>query len=471
MNFLGLYHKLPGRARSVAASVYGAYLACQRYGGRSEQLTEEARERETWSPRRWDQWRQERLAYLLHRAATKVPYYRDAWARRRAAGFRGSWELLENWPVLEKEEVRRYAGQLVASDRNPARMRCEHTSGTSGTPLNLWLSREAIQQWYALVEERWRRWYGVSRHDAWAILGGQLVAPAAQRKPPFWVWNAPMRQLYMSSYHLSPRNIPYYCDAIRRYGVRYILGYSSALHTIACEIRDAGLEPIPLAVVIANAEPLYDYQRKSIAQAFLCPARETYGMSEMVVAASECACGTLHLWPEAGVLEIDPVSEEPHRASGNLIATGLCNADMPLIRYRTGDRATMTLSPVACACGRTLPALEHIEGRSDDVLYTADGRAVGRMDTVFKANFPIREAQIVQESLDLVRLRYVPADRCAERDVQEMREQIGRHMDGVLVIAEAVHAIPRGPNNKFRAVICNVPREQLKRVLDIRTAG
>ena len=49
-----------------------------------------------------------------------------------------------------------------------------------------------------------------------------------------------------------------------------------------------------------------------------------------------------------------------------------------------------------------------LAGRIDEVIYTMDGRAMGRLDPVFKARLPIREAQIVQETLDRVRVRLCP---------------------------------------------------------------
>jgi phenylacetate-CoA ligase len=228
----------------------------------------------------------------------------------------------------------------------------------------------------------------------------------------------------------------------------------------------AGRGAIGIKVAIANAEPLPDHQRETIAAAFHCPVRETYGMSEMVAAASECQCGRLHLWPEAGHIEI----ERDGRATageitGQLICTGLCNIDMPLIRYRVGDRATLPPSPVACACHRTLPVVSRIEGRSDDLLFTRDGRAIGRLDPVFKGEFRVREAQIVQESLERVRLRYVPGPGCTGKHVSALVEQIRARMGGVRVQTEAVPAIPRGSNNKFRAVVCNLPADQRRSLM------
>src|SRR5262249_51357666 len=150
---------------------------------------------------------------------------------------------------------------FLADDRRPGQMCHEHTSGTTGKPVNLWLSREIVRAWYALAEARWRRWYGVSRRDRWAILGGQLVTPMARRRAPFWVWNAACNQLYMSSYHLAPDLVPDYLEALRDYRVRYLLGYTSALHVLAQEVLRTGRDDVGMAVVITNAEPLLEHQR------------------------------------------------------------------------------------------------------------------------------------------------------------------------------------------------------------------
>jgi phenylacetate-CoA ligase len=457
---LRLYHRLPAPTRSWASSLRGHHLRAWRYGRETEAWVAEALEREQWSPERWQTWQQARLAYLLHRAATTVPYYREQWSARRRRGDRTSWEELANWPVLEKVSLRDNPTAFVADGCDPRRMFHEHTSGTTGMALNLWWSRETVRSWYALFEARWRRWHGVSRHDRWAILGGQLVVPATQRRPPFWVWNSPMRQLYLSSYHLAPDLIPYYLDALRRYRIRYLLGYTSSLHALAQEALRRGIADLQMAVVLTNAEPVFDYQRDAISRAFQCPVRETYGMSEIVAAAGECQAGRLHLWPEVGWLELLAGDREVSRGSvGELVCTGLLNADMPLIRYRVGDCGVLPDVETSCACGRTLPVLAAVEGRHDDLLYTADGRRIGRLDPVFKANLPVSEAQIVQEALDRVRVRYVRAPGFTEASAVAIIERLRERMGPIEVVLEAVDAIPRGANGKFRAVICRIPPE------------
>jgi phenylacetate-CoA ligase len=458
-----LYHGLPAGVRTIAASAHGYYLRPWRYGRETERLVHEALEREQWSAEQWRAWQDERLAYLLHRAATKVPYYRELWSARRHRGDQASWERLENWPILDKEVLREEPKAFVADDCDTKRMYHDHTSGTTGKSLDLWLNRSTVRSWYALFEARARRWYGVSRHDRWAILGGQLITPARQKRPPFWVWNAALNQLYMSSYHLSSDLIPYYLDALRRYRIKYLLGYTSSLYELAQEVLRRGRNDLQMAVVVTNAEPLFDYQRQAIERAFQCPVRETYGMAEIVAAASECDAGQMHSWPEVGHIEVLEDDQPTSRGtSGDLVCTGLFNADMPLIRYRVGDRGRLPLADKTCPCGRSLPLISAIEGRADDTLYTLDGRRIGRLDPVFKSQLPIREAQVIQEALDRVRVRYVPAPDFTLEAGRSIVERLQERMGNIEVILEETDQVPRTKNGKFRAVICNLSPEQIE---------
>jgi phenylacetate-CoA ligase len=424
----------------------------------------DAFEREQWTFEQTEADQQERLKYLLRHAATRVPYYRSMWADRRKNGDQSSWEVLENWPLLDKEEVRKNPRAFLSEGFNRFCLFRSHTSGTTGKPLELWQTRESLREWYGLMEARWRRWYGVSNHDRWAILGGQLVTPVTQQKPPFWIWNRAFRQLYMSSYHISDATIPMYLDALREYRIAYLIGYTSALYSLARYVLNHDVKRVPMKVAITNAEPVSALQREAISRAFRCPVRETYGMSEAVAAASECEYGTLHLWPKVGVVEVfDGDTPLGPGEAGELVSTGLLNDAMPLIRYRIGDRGAIAPNEGSCDCGRRLPALLFVEGRQDDVLYTRSGAQIGRLDPVFKADLPVREAQIVQRSLSSVVVNIVPDHGWTSEAGHRIAEQIRHRMGDVNVAIHLVDSIPRGPNGKFRAVVREVPAEELVR--------
>lgn len=470
---LWIYHRLPAPVQSLAASARGYYLRSWRYGPETDRLVEEALEREAWSAERWSAWQEERLAFVLSRAATQVPYYREQWAERRRRGDRSSPEELRNWPVLQKETLRENPRAFLAEDCDPQRMFRENTSGTTGKPLELWLSRETVRQWFAVYEARTRRWHGHSRKENWAILGGQPVVPADRQRPPFWVWNAPMRQLYLSANHLSRKNVPAYIHALDRYRVTHMLVYSSSAAVLAREALDLGLRPKLLRTIVTNAEPLFPWQRETLRAGLGAEVRETYGMAEIVTAAGECPSGTLHLWPEVGRLEILEEEEDapmPPGETGRLVCTGLLNADMPLVRYAVGDRGALPAEESGCPCGRRLPVVSRIEGRTNDLLVTRDGRRIYWVNPVFYG-MPVREAQIVQETLDRVRVRCVPSPGFSASSARTIRERLVSRMGAVEVLLEEVEAIPRGANGKFRAVVCNVPAEEREGIREPALAG
>lgn len=451
------YNVLPGPLRHAAASAYGLFLRAWRYGPGSERLVSEALQRETWSSDAWSRYQHERLSVLLERAATRVPHYRAHWQARRAAGDDASWHDLTNWPILTKATLRQDPRSFVADDARLWRLRRSSTSGTSGSPVTTWQSHRTAQQWYALFEARGRRWYGVDRGDAWAIMGGQIVTPASQTTPPFWVWNAALKQLYLSTLHLAPEHVPAYLAALREHRVRHLYGYASSMYRLAEMVRDLGLDAPKLTVAVSNAEPLLPHHRTVIAEAFGCAVRDSYGMSEIVAAASECEHGTMHVWPDAGVVEVLSDTSDVAVAAGTtgrLICTGLLNEDMPLVRYEVGDRGALAAADAPrCACGRTLPAFERIEGRDADNLITKDGRRVFWLNPVFY-ELPVREAQIVQVSRDLVRVHLVPDPEGDGPHVDAaIASRLRQRVGDLDVQIERMTDIPRGANGKFRAVI------------------
>lgn len=460
---VNIYHALPYQMRSAAASLYGFHLRSWRYGPETEHLIEEALDRDRWSLSQWHDWEDERLSYILHRAAMKVPYYKDYWQKRRRHGDRASWELLINWPILKKQTLRENPLALIADDCNVSLMYRDRTGGTTGTPLSIYLSRPSMRQWYALFEARIRRWHGVSINEHWAILGGQLVVPVNQSKPPFWVHNLGLNQLYLSSQHVSMHNAQWFAKVLNRFSPTHMIVYPSSAVVLAYAALEMKLVLPPINVIFSNAETLLPSHRDVIAKAFGCSVRNTYGMGEYVCGASECQEGLMHLWPEVGKIEIfDDIIDHPlpKRSPGRIILTGLLNPDMPLIRYDVGDRGELKSDKGLCICQRSLPILFDIQGRSNDMLITPDGRYVFWLNPVFY-ELPIIEAQIVQTKVDDVQINYVPALGYDNDMDQIIIKRMLERMGNIHIRLHRVDHIPRAANGKFRAVISNLKQRNL----------
>jgi phenylacetate-CoA ligase len=454
---LSIYHRLPYPLRVAAASVWGYYLRSWRYGPETERLVNEALERETWSAGQWKNWQEERLAFILHRAATQVPYYRRYWQERRKRGDRSSWEVLSSWPILDKETLRTQTSAFVVEDCDIKKMYAEHTSGTTGTPLHIWFSRSAIHQWYAIFEARIRRWYDVSYKVPWGIFGGQVVTPFDQKKPPYWVRNLSLNQTYFSVLHIAPWTFQTYIEEIKKRQITHLIVYTNSLYLLACEVPRQ-MQPVKsnLKAIFTNAEPLFDFQRRKLEQVFDCPVVETYGLAEMNCAASGCKHGKMHWWPEVGVPEV--VNDEGERIikpgeTGRLIATGLLNPDMPLIRYDTKDLTTLPSADDSCECERSLPLAGKFVGRYDDVILTRDGRRLTQLDTIFDPHLPIKEAQIVQNTLDDFTIRVVVDEGWMQKDADYLTAELQKRVGQVNVSIKEEKLIEKTWVGKFRIIV------------------
>jgi phenylacetate-CoA ligase len=165
----------------------------------------------------------------------------------------------------------------------------------------------------------------------------------------------------------------------------------------------------------------------------------------------------LHVSPDAGVVEIVRPDGSRCTASetGEVVATCLFRTSQPFIRYRLGDLARW--SGESCSCGRAMPILEEVVGRTEDVVVGPDGREMVRFHGIFVDQPHVREGQIVQEALDRIRVRVLAAAAFGPADEEEIRRRVTQRLGPrVQVIVEQVTEIPRSAGGKFRAVISEI---------------
>jgi phenylacetate-CoA ligase len=89
----------------------------------------------------------------------------------------------------------------------------------------------------------------------------------------------------------------------------------------------------------------------------------------MQTAFTECTCGMGgHLHPELIYAEVLDEHDQPVRPdeAGEIVITTLGVEGMPLVRYRTGDKARLHVEP--CTCGRTTPRIGPIIGRGQHMI-------------------------------------------------------------------------------------------------------
>lgn len=444
---------LPSPLLDAAATGYGVALSHRRYGGDFERRVSGFAERDTWSPEQWATWQLAKLTSLVERAAATVPHYAPL---RTSLGSIQSLDDIARIPLLSKEALRQ-APKNFLSSRASHSLRAITTSGSTGTPVRVFWSRDTERAWYAGMEHRMRRWHGVRWGEPWAQLGGRSFLPFNKTSPPYWVLNRASRQLFLSGFHLHPEALDTMLARLQAHAPRYLVGYPSALHVLATHALSRP-QRLSVAAVFTNAEPLLDHQRQSIAAAFGAAPRENYGPSELTICAYACEQDALHLCPEFGIVEVlDEAGNALRKGeTGRLVTTGLLNTDQPLLRYEIGDRGT--LSPDPCACGRKLPVLQSVEGRLDDLVHGHDGRVLGRLDHVFKGDLRIREAQVVELAPRDFEVRIVAAPGFGASDRESLTERLRAFVGPCSVSVVVVPALARESTGKLKSVVSLVRR-------------
>jgi len=141
-------------------------------------------------------------------------------------------------------------------------------------------------------------------------------------------------------------------------------------------LAEAGAGPgqgLSLKAGIFGAEPWSEELRLRLEELLGIRALDIYGLSEIIGpgVAAECivAADGLHVNEDHFLVEaLDPLTgvPVPDGHPGELTFTTLTKQALPLLRYRTGDIASLRRG--TCACGRTLVKMSKITGRKDDML-------------------------------------------------------------------------------------------------------
>lgn len=453
-----IYARLPVLAQHGAVSAYGLYRYWLRFGSGYKKYIKEYRLRERFSHEQWQAWQQNSLGALLRIAATKVPYYQRTWSSdERIAALSGR---LEELPLLEKQPIRSKPESFLRQDIRPRHRLVFHTSGSTGTPIaSIWTVQEVRKAW-ALREARSLQWAGVSYKMPRSVFSGRMVEPNPESNGPFYRFNIVECQAYLSAFHLRRDTAKLYVHALRKHGIQWLTGYAVSNYLLAKFIMEQGLKVPSLKAIVTTSEKVTPQMRQVMESAYSCRVYEEYSTVETAIFASECEHGRLHVSPDVAAVEIlrpDGSPCDPGEA-GEVVSTCLIRNYQPFIRYRLGDIAMWDNEP--CPCGRAMPVLKEVLGRIEDVVVGPDGRQMVRFHGIFVDQPHVQEGQIIQETLNRIRVKVVPTDGFGPADVHDIISRVQQRLGSqVEVIVESVENIPRTIAGKFQAVI-SLLREQ-----------
>lgn len=459
-----IYENSPIWFQNLMISVKGLQFRCQRAStGVMREHYNFLLASQYWRVEQFRDYQMKKMRQLLSIAFQHVPYYRDMQQRLgcHVEDFKRP-EDIRLLPTLDKYEVRGNEKLFCNELISPKRYLEGSTSGTTGTPLKVYFTRESFSRKWAFVV-RLRRWAGLPDpfFPRRVQFSARPIVPVSQPRDrhSYCRWNMPGKSLLCSAFHISPEAIPYYIKAMNAFNPELIDGFPSSMGVIAKIGHRQNLKlPRPRAI-ITTAETLLQEHRQTLEEAFGCRVYNQYSASDPSCFWCECEQGVMHDNLESGFSEIVASDGKPlpDGNMGEVAFTPFIDSDsiMILIRYRLGDLAIRS-GHEKCACGREMPIMKSLEGRREDILYFPDrGYVTGTY--IFDGISNLVEAQIIQEDLNTLKILIIPDDgynkEIEAKLIHNAKVQISNSIN---IIIEKVDRIFRGTGGKLRPIISKV---------------
>jgi len=249
-----------------------------------------------------------------------------------------------------------------------------------------------------------------------------------------------------------------YLHRLRREKVNYIYGYASALVDFAKTIQHEQLDFSFVRGIFSSSDMLYPQQRKLIEQLVGTKIIDIYGNPESGLLSYECGEHQgFHYGMQNCYVEIVDAEGKslPDGTVGKVIVTSLNNKCFPIIRYDTGDEAS--LSREQCPCGRGLLTIKNLGGRSRDYIVLSDGRHIhgaffNHLHSLYAADW-LERYHIAQQSKTHLTIQCLvsrqPSDVELNSITQEIRKGTGNLVD---VEVQLVESIPMTTMGKYKLI-------------------
>lgn len=456
-----IYNNLPLFLQNLAISAFGYKWKKRRLGGIFQEEVLHFKSRESYTKENWIDYQTSELQKLLIHAYHHVPYYKRIFNTLNIVETDlSSFTVgdLQQLPLLTKEDLRKYGQTDLISDAPEKGSTFFSSSGSTGTPVNIFISERMHQRYSAMAEIRSKHWAGLTYKNSRGMIGGRRIIADADNNGPFYRYNHFEKQAYFSAYHISAKTAPAYLEGIKKHKLDYMTGYAVSNYVLARFFKELKLDVPQLKAVITSSEKLTAEMRQLMAEVYQCKVFDGYSGVECCAVITECEQGKLHISPDVGIIEL--IKEDGSFAmpgeAGEIVATGLLNFNQPLIRYKTGDSIIIDTEP--CPCKRNMPVVKEILGRVEDLVIGKDGREMVRFHGIF-VNLPnVIEGQIVQNDYSDFEINIVTKTGLSEAEKLTIKQRMTSQLGEIKLEIHELDQIPRGANGKFKAVISKMSR-------------
>jgi phenylacetate-CoA ligase len=390
-----------------------------------------------------------KLRNIIKTAYDDIPFYRNLYKKYGIHPNHIDLPKDINFlPIITKPIVHRNYSQLV-NNNIKKRVSKELTSGSSGDPITVLKHREKSGYGRAVMFRCYMQ-YGIDIGHKQARFWGVPISSRDSLKEK--CKDMIVNRIRLSAFDIHDNSMHSFTDKLLRFQPRYFYGYPSVLHKYATWIFENNIDInlLNLNAIITTGEILYPFQRKTIHRVFGCPVVNEYGSTEVGLIAFECKKGKMHVNSDHVYLE--SVNDNNTLEPGDMIVTELNNQFNPLIRFKIGDRGS--ISEKGCDCGINFPVISSIAGRDSTFIVTPDGRYIN--DAILEYAFAqgIKKFRAVQKYRDAIDIKIVKTKDLTDRVMEEYNKKLVKSLgDSMRINYEFVSEIKPERSGKLRYFI------------------
>ena len=370
----------------------------------------------------WDEeeilrYQEKQLEILLAHCYRHVPFYRN-WFNERGLSHKDIQSLddLKKLPIIDKQVLRESGSDFVADNAPFFNTGTARTSGSTGAPLTL-IVDESARAFERALSALHLLWLRQDASDRIAYLNPRPVSRPSRLVPLVSRSN----ELRLTFRAMDDNRMARAVQLLQRFKPDIISAWPSSLYMIARWMKRHGKKLQSPRFLVTSSENLYPHVRSFLEEFFQARLSDYYGQEESVVFAMQCENpGPYHLQMLLGIPELLPKGNDQYEVVG----TGLHNFAMPLLRYRTGDLVQSNESE--CQCGRSFADIGSIGGRESEFIVTPENKVVSPLllNYCFHDLDEVREAQLIQEERNLLRVLVVPWQKISPETSQALLSSI-----------------------------------------------
>ena len=421
-------------------------------------------ETERWAPQKLREHQFLQLEILAKHAERTVPFYKA----RFPQGDKGRSTAFERWwrslPLLTRREVQA-AGTSLHSAELPeghGPVISNTTSGSIGMPVTV-LGTTLDARFFKALELRILLWHGFDFSSSFAAIrklkAGVALSPEGVTFDR-WGDTATFPFSTGPSFALNINSsIDEQIDWLTRRRPEYLTVNPTTLAFLIDAMQKRAIGALPIKKILTTAETMRDELRKACNDAWGASIVDIYSAQEVGQIAVQCpSYQHYHVQSEHVLVEIlgDDGQECGPGEIGRVVVTPLHNFAMPLLRYEIGDHAEVG---EPCPCGRGLPVLRRILGRTRNMLISPTGDKFWPFfgTTRFRKLAPVVQYQFVQTEPDLIEARFVVERPLVGGEEEALRQNIQATVRFPCRVAfKFVSEIPRGESGKYEDFISEV---------------